>query len=126
MLQVKTKLQEERESTAAVKSVVSPIRPAPPRKANRLTFPSPRGPDSRNIQARVPAIIGEATFRGTIAVDGIVSGQPAANGSGALSIRQRGRSSLGAGPELNGEIRFIEMLRVSRHIAGSVYSEKGT
>jgi cytoskeletal protein CcmA (bactofilin family) len=144
MLQVKRKLQEERESTAAVKSIAPPLagndpvnsiglsaqisastRPTPPRKANRLNFTTPRVADGRSKQTRIPGIIGEATFRGMIAVDGNVSGQPGANGGGALTIRQHGRSSV-SGPELNGEIRFIEMIRVNRHIAGTVYSELGT
>jgi cytoskeletal protein CcmA (bactofilin family) len=143
MLQVKTKNQDEHDGAVAVKSIVTPIagndptddiglsaqrsvgaRATPPGKANRLKFPA--SPVAvRDTQTRVPGIIGEATFRGMIAVDGIVSGQPAANGSGALSIRQHGRSSLG-GPELNGEIRFKDMIRVNRHFAGSVYSEHGT
>ena len=145
MLQVKTKLQDEGDSTPAVASIALPLagkhpsnsiglsapapadsRPTLPRKANLSNFPASRVADFRNTPTRVPPIIGEANFRGMIAVDGIVSGQPAANGSGAMNIRQRGRSSLGAGPELDGEIRFVDMLRVSRHIAGSVFSEKGT
>ena len=138
MLQVKAKLQDEPDNTPAVKSIVTPIAgheaarksaniaPAPPRKANQPIFPAHRVADSRGIQTRVPAIIGEATFRGMIAVDGIVSGQPGANGGGALSIRQRGRSSFDGGAELDGEIRFIDTVRISRHIAGSIYSEKGT
>jgi cytoskeletal protein CcmA (bactofilin family) len=60
-----------------------------------------------------------------IPVDGIVCGQPGANG-GALSVRQRGRTSFGSDPELNGEINFRDMLRVNGHIAGTVYSKKGT
>ena len=145
MLQLKTKLQEERDSTTAVQSIPRPlagkhlqgniglsvqtpatIRPAPPRKANQPQFPAPLPADVRDSNIRVPAIIGDATFRGMIAVDGNLSGQPLANGGAALNIKQHGRSSLGAGPELNGEIRFTDMLRVSRHIAGSIYSEKGT
>jgi cytoskeletal protein CcmA (bactofilin family) len=150
MLQVKTKLQEERDSTSAVKSpvkssvqspmqsIVTPIAShevakrstnlGPPsfHKAKQPTFPAPRLADTRDIQTRVPAIIGEATFRGMIAVDGLISGQPAANGGGTLTVKQRSRSSLGVAAELDGEIRFVDMVRVGRHIAGSIYSEKGT
>ena len=146
MLQAKANLQDERERQAPVKSAVeSTIRPlagaqpsgsiglpaqqplvkAPQRKANQPEFPAPRVADSHDIQTRVPVIIGEVTFRGTIPVDGIICGQPGANG-GALSVRQRGRTYFGTEPELNGEIRFIDMLRVNGHIAGSVYSRKGT
>jgi cytoskeletal protein CcmA (bactofilin family) len=79
-----------------------------------------------NFQARVPAIIGEATFRGWLPVDGIISGQLAANGGG-LAIRQRPRNG-GAGcePELDGEIRFKDLLRVNGYVAGRILSEKGT
>jgi cytoskeletal protein CcmA (bactofilin family) len=106
---------------AAQKPSVTP----PPRKANLPQFPGPRVSDSRDLQTRVPVILGEVTFRGTIPVDGIISGQPGANG-GALTVRQRGRTYFGTEPELHGEIRFIDMLRVNGHIAGSVYSKKGT
>lgn len=148
MLQANAKLQDEPEHQSTVKSAVeSTIRPlagaqtsssigvsaqksvgsvkAPQRKANQPQFPPPRVADGRDIQTRVPVIIGEVTCRGTIPVDGIISGQPGANG-GALSIRQRGRTYFGTEPELNGEICFVDMLRVNGHIAGSVYSKKGT
>jgi cytoskeletal protein CcmA (bactofilin family) len=86
----------------------------------------PRRDNSSNFQARVPVITGEATYRGLIPVDGIISGQLGANGS-VLAIKQRPRSGPAeSGPELNGEIRFKDMLRVNGHIAGKVTSEKGT
>lgn len=145
MLQAKANLQDEPERQRPVKSALeSPLvgaQPsgsigltaqrsassvkAPQRKANQPVFSAPRVADSHDIQTRVPVIIGEVTFRGTIPVDGIICGQPGANG-GALSVRQRGRTYFGTEPELNGEIRFIDMLRVNGHIAGSVYSRKGT
>lgn len=98
-------------------------RPALQRKPNLPRFPTPRLTD-KDTQTRVPIIFGEATFRGVISVDGVINGQPGANSG--LSVRLRGRSFLGADPEMNGEIRFRDMLRVNRHIAGSVYSQKGT
>ncbi len=144
MLQVKPKLQEERDDRAAAKRIVPSIavndpvsgvglsaqrstgmRTTLPRKPNLPTFVPSRVAEVRSKQTRVPGIIGEATFRGMIAVDGNLSGQPGANGGGALTIKQDGRSSLG-GPELSGEIRFIDMIRLNRHFAGSVYSEQGT
>lgn len=101
------------------------VRLAPPRKGNQPQFPAPRVAAIADSQTRVPVVLGEATYRGMIPVDGIISGQPGANG-GALSIRQRGRTFFGNDPELNGEINFVDMLRVNGHIAGSVYSKKGT
>ncbi len=146
MLQAKPALQDDSDRQKAMKSAVgSSLRPvsqdaplslgisaqtaatihsALPRKANQPPFPIQRA-ESRDLQTRVPAIIGEVIFRGMVAVDGIISGQPGANG-GALSARQRGRTFFDSDPELNGEIRFIDMLRVNGHIAGSVFSKKGT
>lgn len=79
-----------------------------------------------NFQARVPVITGEATYRGLMPVDGVISGQLGANGS-AITIRQRPRTGpLESIPELNGEISFKDMLRVNGHIAGKVFSFNGT
>ena len=144
MLPAKTKLQDDLDRGAAVESTVRPlagkdelssiglavqksanVRPTPQRKANQPTFPAPRVAVSQDIQTRIPAIIGDVTFRGTITVDGILCGHPGANG-GALSVRQRGCTFFGNEPELNGEIHFRDMLRVNGHIAGTVRSPKGT
>jgi len=79
-----------------------------------------------SFQARVPVITGEATFRGLMPMDGVISGQLGANGS-ALSIKQRPRSGpVESVPELTGEISFKDMLRINGHIAGKVFSFKGT
>ncbi|HYR75129.1 MAG TPA: polymer-forming cytoskeletal protein [Pyrinomonadaceae bacterium] len=79
-----------------------------------------------SFQARVPVITGEATFRGLMAMDGVITGQLGADGS-ALSIRQRPHSGpVESVPQLTGEISFKDMLRVNGHIAGKVFSFKGT
>ena len=94
--------------------VVGPVR-APARRENGFHF-----------QTKVPVIMGEATYRGWVPVDGIISGQLGANGS-ALNIRQRARNTMtDSEPELNGEICFKDMLRVNGHVAGKVISQKGT
>ena len=86
----------------------------------------PRKADGHSFQARVPVITGEATYRGLLPVDGIISGQLGASGSG-LTIKQRPRNgTIESQPELNGEISFKDMLRVNGHIAGRVFSFKGT
>jgi cytoskeletal protein CcmA (bactofilin family) len=73
-----------------------------------------------------PAITGEATFRGTLRVDGTISGQLSANG-GAFTLKQRARAvDADNEPELDGEVRFAGMLRVNGHVAGKLLSEKGT
>jgi len=83
-----------------------------------------RDNNGTNFQARVPVVTGEATFRGSMSVDGTISGQLGANGS-AMVIRQRPHC-VGSEPELTGEIQFKDMLRINGHIAGKVTSQKGT
>lgn len=88
---------------------------APQRKANPFLF-----------HARNPVITGEATYRGYMPVEGVISGQLSATG-GALTIKQRPRNGrVESVPELDGEIMFKDMLRVNGHVAGSISSEKGT
>jgi cytoskeletal protein CcmA (bactofilin family) len=86
----------------------------------------PRRPNqSSNFQARTPVITGEASFRGLMPVDGIISGHLGATGS-TLTLRQRPYTGGVAEPELTGEISFKDMLRVNGHIACTVRSQKGT
>jgi cytoskeletal protein CcmA (bactofilin family) len=86
----------------------------------------PRRDVGSNFQARVPIVTGEATFRGWMPVDGIISGQLGASGS-TLSIKQRPRSGpVESQSELTGEITFKDMLRINGHITGKVTSTKGT
>jgi cytoskeletal protein CcmA (bactofilin family) len=86
----------------------------------------PRRDAGSNFQARVPIVTGEATFRGWMPVDGIISGQLGVNGS-TLSIKQRPRSGpVETQSELTGEITFKDMLRINGHITGKVTSPKGT
>src|SRR2546423_229491 len=78
------------------------------------------------FQPRVPVITGEATYRGILSMDGLISGQMNAAG-GAISIKQRPRNGKSSStPELDGEISFKDMLRVNGHVAGKLLSEKGT
>lgn len=54
----------------------------------------------------------------------IASGSHSTN---TLTIKQRQRNgAVESAPELDGEITFKEVLRVNGHIAGRVFSEKGT
>lgn len=68
-------------------------------------------------------ITGEATYRGYLPVDGVISGQLTASGS-ALMVKQRVRSD--SDPELDGELSFKDLLRINGHIRGKVHSERGT
>jgi cytoskeletal protein CcmA (bactofilin family) len=88
-------------------------------------FPTPTRKDA-SFQGRVPVITGEATFRGLMPVDGIITGQLGAAGS-VMTIKQRPRNgSPDPTPELNGELSFKDMLRVNGHVAGKISSSKGT
>ena len=77
------------------------------------------------FQTRIPVIIGEAHYKGTVAVDGLIGGQINGN-KGSLGVRQKSASVFGSEPELSGEISFRDMVRVNGHIAGTIYSKKGT
>ena len=85
--------------------------------------PAPK--EDKNCQTRIPVITGEARFKGTIPVDGILVGQLGGHG-GSLGLRQKTGSVFAKQPELSGEISFRDMVRVNGHIAGTVYSKNGT
>src|SRR6266446_10857707 len=88
--------------------------------------PTSRRENFSNFQARVPPIIGEATFRGRLPVDGVISGQLSAN-RGGLTIRQRPRNGGGeCEPELRRRDSLQRPLRVNGYVAGRILSEKGT
>ena len=85
----------------------------------------PRRDNGANFQARVPVITGEAIYRGSMPVDGTISGQLGAGST--LTVKQRPRSGpIVSVPELDGELSFKDMLRVNGHIAGKVASQNGT
>ena len=104
-------------SNADVGSVL-PIRPASNNKSQVHKETS--------FQPRIPVIIGEATYRGLMPVDGIISGHLGAAGS-TLTLKQRPKNGCAdAVPELNGEISFKDMLRINGYVAGKIFSYKGT
>ena len=141
MAAVKPALQKEQStdgaSAATAHNNVARLADAVPRRATQTPAASPSGirpltvPINQprretSFQPRVPVITGEATYRGTFPVDGIISGQLGAAGS-ALTIKQRPRSGpTDSPPELNGELSFKDMLRINGHVAGKVFSYKGT
>jgi len=81
--------------------------------------------ESNGFQARVPVIVGEVHYKGTLAIDGLLGGQVSGN-NGSLGVRQKSGSAFASRPELSGEISFRDMVRVNGHIAGTIYSKKGT
>lgn len=78
----------------------------------------------RAFQPKSPVIIGEIHFKGTIPVDGVLTGQ--VSSGGGLNLKQRASASFATQPELSGEISFKDMVRVNGHIAGTIYSGSGT
>jgi cytoskeletal protein CcmA (bactofilin family) len=96
-------------------SSISQIRPVPSEQPKKET----------SFQPRMPAITGEAHYRGALPVDGIISGNLGATGS-TMIVKQRPRHLAADLPELDGELNFKGMLRVNGHIAGKVFSYKGT
>lgn len=81
--------------------------------------------ESNGFQTRIPVILGEVHYKGTLAIDGFIGGQLSAN-SGSLGVRQKSGAVFASQPELSGEISFRDMVRVNGHIAGTIYSQKGT
>jgi len=80
--------------------------------------------EPRVFQTRSPAITGEAHFKGTLNINGSLSGQL---GSGScVTVKQRSTTLFASEPELTGDISFRDMIRVTGHIAGTVHSSKGT
>ena len=105
--------------------------PAPgPRRINNHNpavrpFPATPRRDT-DFQPRVPVITGEANYRGFMPVDGVITGQLGAAGS-VMTIKQRPKNGTpNDTPELDGELSFKDMLRINGHVAGKVFSYKGT
>jgi cytoskeletal protein CcmA (bactofilin family) len=73
----------------------------------------------------MPVITGEAYYKGMMPVDGMLVGHLTGH-HGSLGVKQKARSFFGSQPELAGEIKFADMVRVNGHIAGTVYSKSGT
>jgi len=91
-----------------------------------VTLPINHPRRETSFQPRVPVITGEATYRGAFPVHGTITGQLGAAGS-VMTIKQRPKSGpTDSQPELNGELSFKDMLRISGHVAGKVFSYKGT
>ena len=115
--------QQARATVISSETSVSTQPPPVPRKSS-VPVLVPQDP-ARNYQTRIPVITGEAHYKGMLPVDGVVSGQLGGSG-GSLAVRQKSSTVFSRGPELSGEISFREVVRVNGHIAGTVYSERGT
>lgn len=103
----------------------APAMPTPPAARKRPPLIDPP-PDNliKDHQTKLPVITGEVQCKGLLNLDGIASGQLGRSG-GSLSVRQKAKPLSGE-PEFSGEVSFRDMVRVNGHIAGTVYSKKGT
>ena len=114
--------QSAAETISAEKTVSAEPRQVP--RKSSVPVLTPQGP-ARNYQTRIPVITGEAHYKGMMPIDGVVNGQLGGSG-GSLAVRQKSSTVFSRGPELSGEISFRDVVRVNGHIAGTVYSERGT
>src|SRR6185369_10025383 len=126
----KPALQDEAyapDTVAARAGVATLSAPAPhllTRPELHAVAPTAQPRKTASFQPRVPVITGEATYRGTVAVEGTICGQLGAAAS-TLTIKQRPGNGSSA-PELDGELSFKDLLRINGHVAGKVFSYKGT
>jgi cytoskeletal protein CcmA (bactofilin family) len=87
--------------------------------------PVPIPKESKSFQTRIPVILGEVHYKGTLAIDGLLGGQFSGS-NGSLGVRQQSSPVFASQPELSGDISFRDTVRVNGHIAGTVYSKTGT
>ena len=80
--------------------------------------------DYPNFQGKLPVITGECHFKGTMSIDGSLSGQ--IGGQSCVNLKQRPSTAFSVYSELDGDLSFKDMLRVNGHISGTVYSKTGT
>lgn len=132
MLEVKRKPIVQGRATATARAQVGNNRQSASTAASVATqaaevvhnAPAVPNGEVRDFQPKLPVITGEIHFKGTIPVDGLLTGQ-ISSGSG-LNLKQRPSASFATQAELNGEITFRDMVRVNGHVAGTIYSKSGT
>jgi cytoskeletal protein CcmA (bactofilin family) len=77
-----------------------------------------------DFNGKLPAITGECHFKGSMSIEGLISGQVGAKSS--THVKQKPSGNFAVQAELTGEFTFRDMIRINGHIAGSVYSNIGT
>jgi cytoskeletal protein CcmA (bactofilin family) len=77
-----------------------------------------------DFRGKMPVITGECQFKGSMYVDGLLTGQ--IGPQSAVRLKQRPSRTFKVNAELTGEFSFKDMVRVNGHIAGTVYSKTGT
>jgi cytoskeletal protein CcmA (bactofilin family) len=127
VLEVKRKPAIHSHATATARAQVATVSGAAAAavKVSEVVHQTPIVPVSPpNFQAKLPVITGEINFKGSVNVDGVLSGQIGSGSS--INVKQRPSAIYEAQPELTGEITFKDMVRVNGHVAGTVYSKTGT
>ena len=80
--------------------------------------------EPQDFNGKLPVITGECHFKGSMSIDGLISGQVGAQSG--MGLKQKPSATFAVQAELSGELNFRDMIRVNGHIAGSVYSKVGT
>jgi len=76
------------------------------------------------FRGKLPVITGECHFKGSMSIDGLLTGQ--IGSQSGVRLTQKPSKAFVVDAELTGEFDFKGMVRVNGHIAGSVYSHTGT
>ena len=76
------------------------------------------------FRGKLPVITGECRFKGSMSIDGLLTGQ--IGSQSGVRLTQKPSQAFVMDAELTGEFDFKDMVRVNGHIAGSVYSKTGT
>jgi len=76
------------------------------------------------FRGKLPVITGECHFKGSMSIDGMLTGQVGPQSS--VRLKQKPSKTFTVNAELTGEFSFKDMVRVNGHIAGTVYSKAGT
>jgi cytoskeletal protein CcmA (bactofilin family) len=80
--------------------------------------------EAKSFTGKLPAITGDCHFKGSMSIDGVISGQIGTQNS--LRLTQKPSNLFALEAELDGQFSFNDAVRVNGHIAGSVYSKAGT
>jgi len=88
------------------------------------TVVNPPTREPYDFNGKLPVITGECHFKGSMSIDGLISGQVGAKSG--MNLKQKPSAAFAIQAELSGELTFRDMIRVNGHIAGSVYSKVGT
>jgi cytoskeletal protein CcmA (bactofilin family) len=85
---------------------------------------TPKSEGPAEFRGKLPVITGECHFKGSMSIDGLLTGQ--VGSQSGVRLTQKPSKAFLVDAELTGEFDFKGMVRVNGHIAGSVYSKTGT